>query len=158
MIDNGPVTDYNYEEKLEKNYKDIPNKAHSPTKKMEVVMNTDYMETSKNFWLSHEGGKYFPTYNEGIMVGTFNARQPTFSATAETFMEALKNVIRIQCEKEDKTPEELTKYIELIQQSFNLLADKLESTLDERMSGEMLMAYIQATFNSFITTNIKPKE
>lgn len=158
MIDNNNVTDYNYEEKLEKNYASVPNRAHTPTKKKEVVMDTDYMESSKNFWLSHEGGKYFPIYNEGIMVGTFNARQPTFGAITETFMEALKNVIRVQCEKEDKTPEELTKYIELIQQSFKLLADKLESTLDQRMSGEMMMAYLQATFNSFITTNIKPKE
>jgi hypothetical protein len=158
LVDKRSLTDQNYLETLDKNFKDVPNGAQTPTIKTKVDVNTDFIEASRNFWLSHEGGQYFPVYNEGIMAGTYNTRLPTFTTITETFIEALKNIIRIQCEKDDKTSQEFVTYIEMLEKSFELLADKLESELDARLEGELMMGYLHAVFNSFINTNIKIKE
>jgi len=157
-VDTDPVTDYNYEEKLEKNYETVTNRTFKATVPVKTVIDVDFQKCSNNFWLSHEGGKLFPVFNEGVMSGTYNARQPTFKAITDTFVEALKNILRIQCEQEDKSSEEFGKYIAMLDLTFDLLADKLDSTMDERLDGELMMAYLHATFNAFITTNIKIKE
>ena len=68
------------------------------------------------------------------------------------------NIIRIQCEKDDKTPQEFVVYIQLLEKAFELLSDKLESELDTRLEGELMRGYVHAVFNSFVNTNIKIKE
>jgi hypothetical protein len=155
MIKQNTLTDHNYIETLDRAFVDVPNKAHTPTAKVEIVRNTDFLESSRNFWLSYEGGKYFPIYNEGIMAGTYNTRLPSFNTIALTFTEALKNIIRIQCEKDDKTTQEFTLYIQLIESAFKLLSEKLDSDLKTKLEGELMMGYLHAVFNSFINTNIK---
>lgn len=155
MIDNRIVTDHNYLEVLETNYNTVPNKAQTATVKDKINVDTNFMETSRNFWLTHEGGKYYPIYNEGIMGGTYNTRLPSFNTIYETFIEALKNIIRIQCEKEDKTPQEFVLYVQMIENGFKLLSNKLEDELGTKLEGELMMGYLHAVFNSFINTNIK---
>jgi hypothetical protein len=157
-VDNTPLTDHNYEEVLERTFTDVPNKSFTDTPKKEVKVNTDFLDASQNFWLSHEGGKYFPIYNEGVMNGAYNARQPNFKSMTETITEALKNILRVACENEDKTPQEISSYIEMVEKSFALLSDKLDTTLDDRIDGEMIAGYLHATINSFINTNIKKKD
>ena len=149
------LTDHNYEEVLERSYTDIPNKAFKSNDNVEEVLDMDFITASSNFWLKYEGGKYYQIYNEGIMSGTFNNRQPTFRAVYETMMEAFKNIIRIECEKEDKTSEDFIQYISMLNLSFDLLASKIESNLDDNISGDLIMSYLHAVFNSFINTNIK---
>lgn len=157
-IDNTPLTDHNYEEVLERTFKTVPNKAITPTQKPEVELDSKFLEASQNFWLQHEGGKYYPIYNEGMMNGTYNARQPNFRSIAETLVEAFKNIIRVQCEKEDKTPQEFATYMEMLEKSFSLICDKLDQSLEERIDGEMIAGYLHATINSFINTNINKKD
>lgn len=157
-VDNIPLTDHNYEEVLERSFKTVPNKAFVDTPKKELIVDANFMEACQGFWLSHEGGKYYPIYNEGIMNGSYNARQPNFKAITETLLEAIKNIIRVQCEKEDKTPEDFATYMELIEKSFSLISDKLDATLEDRIDGNMIAGYLHATVNSFINTNIKNKD
>jgi hypothetical protein len=153
-----PLTDDNYEEILNERYIDVPNKAFKATPKTEDNLDTDFSTCSNDFWLSHEGGKYFTSYNEGYLNGTYNARRPTFTSIIETFMEALKNILRLQCDKEDKTTEEFNDHIRLIEHSFKLLIGQLHTSLEKEVDGELVIAYLHATFNSFINTNIKSKE
>ena len=157
MIDNTKGIEYDTDVMLERSYKDVPNRAITATKTDGGFKRTDFMSASKDFWLNHEGGKYYQRYNEGILNGTFNDRQPSFRTITETILEGLKNVIRIQCEAEDRTTEEFVDYIEMLENSFNLLSNKMDNTLDTKLEGEMIMAYFHAIFNSFITTNIKQK-
>ena len=149
------LSDYNYEEVLDRSFTDIPNKSQSATKPKEDIVDIDFAESSANFWRTYEGGKYFQIYNEGVMSGTFNHRQPNFNAILETTFEAIKNIIRIECEKEDKTVEDFTLYLTMLRQSLTLLSSKIDDTLDSKISGELTMAYVHAVFNSFINTNIK---
>ena len=157
-VDNPGITDHNYEEVLERAFKTVPNKSITDTPKKKVVVNTDFMGASQNFWLSHSGGKYYPVYNEGMMNGAYNARQPNFKSMTETLVEAFKNIIRVACEDEDKTPEELVTYMEMLENSFTLISDKLDSMLNARIDGEMIAGYLHSTINSFINTNIKIKD
>jgi hypothetical protein len=153
-----PITDENYEEVLRKRFTDVPNKAFKASTEDKPKLDTDFSTCSNDFWLSHEGGKYFTSYNEGYLNGTYNARRPTFTSIMETFIEALKNILRLQCDKEDKTTEEFNEYVHLIEHSFKLLISQLNTSLEKDVDGELVMAYLHATFNSFINTNIKTKE
>lgn len=158
MIDNPSDPVHSFTESLEKHFVDIPNKSVKATVKEKPQLNTSFMETAKNFWLTHEGGKYSTIYSEGLMAGTYNTRIPSFDAIAVTFLEAIKNIIRIQCEKEDKTSENFTTNMELIQTAFELLSERIEDTLDSKLDGESMMAYLHSVFNGFINTNIKTRE
>lgn len=149
------LSDFNYEEVLDRSFVDVTNNTISATVETEKVIDVDFISSSRNFWLTHEGGKFFQTYNEGIMSGTFNTRQATFRAVYETLIEAFKNIIRIECEAEDKTAEDYTLYVDMLDKSFNLLASKFEDSLDNNISGDLIMAYLHAVINSFINTNIK---
>ena len=149
------LSDYNYEEVLDRSFTHIQNKAQSATTPKEVIIDIDFERTSENFWRTYEGGKYFQIYKEGVLSGTFNNRQPNFNAILDTMFEAFKNIIRIECEEDDKPVEEFTLYLDMLKQSLTLLSTKVNDTLDSRISGELVMAYIHAVFNSFINTNIK---
>lgn len=149
------LSDHNYMEVLDRSYIDVTNKTMTATVKKDEVLNTDFMESSRNFWIKHDGGRHYQTYNEGIMSGTYNNRQPNFRAVYETMIEAFKNIIRMECEAEDKTSEDFTLYIQMLDNSFDLLASKLDDSLDNNISGDLIMAYLHAVFNSFINTNIK---
>lgn len=149
------LSDHNYEEVLDRSYIDVTNKAIKATVIVDEVVDVDFMQASENFWLKYEGGKYYNTYKEGVMSGTFNNRQPNFRAVTETLNEAFKNIIRIECEREDKTVGDFTPYINMVKLSFELLANKIDDTLDDGLSGYILMAYVNAVINSFVDTNIR---
>lgn len=157
-VDNIPLADHNYEEVLERSFTDVPNTSFKPTVKKEVIVDIDFAEKSRNFWTSHESGMYLPTYNEGVLNGTFNDRQVSFASTTDTILEALRNIIRIEAEKDGKTLEEFSEYIANLRQAFKLLSDKIDSTLDDGMDGQSLMAYLHSTINAFINTNITTKD
>lgn len=140
---------------LERRYKDIPTKSISATPPEKEKLNTDFSSASKNFWLENESGKYYQKYNEGFLSGTYNTRKANFKSISDTILEAIKNVIRSQCEEEDRTLEEFNIYLEMLEKSFELMSNKLDSSLSNKIDGEMMMAYLHAVFNSFIKTNIK---
>ena len=140
---------------MERHYKDVASSSVIPISPEKEKLNSDFSLASKNFWLENEGGKYYQKYNEGFLSGTYNTRNPNFKAINDTILQAIKNIIRFQCEEEDKTLEEFIIYIEMIEKAFELLTDKLDTSLDNHINGELMVAYLHAVINSFIKTNIK---
>ena len=149
------LTDHNFEEVLDRSYINVTNNALTSTERVEEDIDIGFMEASRNFWLKHEGGNQYQVYNEGIMSGTFNNRQATFRAIYETLIEAFKNIIRMECERDDKTAEDFAPYVTMLENSFDLLTSKMDDTLDHNVEGDLIMAYLHAVINSFVTTNIK---
>ncbi len=83
VVDNIPITDHNYQEVLDRSFVDVKNESFTATEKVKPVLDTDFMKTSQNFWLTHDSGRFITNYNEGVMAGTFNARQPNLKAVLE---------------------------------------------------------------------------
>lgn len=153
-----PTSEYQVDEIVERAFTNIQNKAFSVTSAPTQPLNTSFMESSRNFWLEYEGGKYFQKYSEGVLSGTYNIRSPDFKAISETLLEAFKNILRYQYEQEDKTLMEINPYLQLLEKVFELLDNKLDASLNNKEDGKMIMAYLHAVFNSFITTNMKKRD
>lgn len=150
--------EYEFDEILERRFTDSPNTPITATIPKEIILDKDFMSASNNFWLSHEGGMYYQRYNEGVLNGTYNERKANFTAITDTILEAFRNILRTQCEKEDKTLEEFSAYLDMLGKTFELLSNKINTTLDNPIDGELMLSYLHAVFNSFISTNIRQKD
>jgi len=142
-------------QKLKDNYKEVPASSINIPKEVDSMPNTDFFNTSHDFWRTHDGGSYFRWYDSGVLNGTFNDRRPTYKSIMDTFSETLKNTIRLECEKDDKTSEELIDFFKLLDHSIEMLNCSFEKHLTHRPDGVALMAHLHGVFNSFVEQNIK---
>lgn len=155
MIDNSQYIDYDLEDKLKKNYKDVPSTRINPTTSVKTVIDMEFDKQSEAFWKTHDGGTYASNYTEGVLSGSFNDRLPSFQSAIATIMETVKSTTRHQCEVEEKQTETLSLYLALLEQSFELLTTTMIDTLDDGIDGVAFMANLHGVINTFITTNIK---
>ena len=143
------IDEYEMDQILERSFDDVPNKSISATAPPAENVKSDFMDSSQKFWLHHEGGVNFQAYKEGELSGTYNTRMANFKNVSETLIEAVRNIIRIQCEAEDKTANDFSLYMDSLENAFKLLTQKLNSELGE-IDGEAMMAYLHAVINSFV--------
>jgi len=141
--------------KLNSNYTTVPASSINLPHEEDFVKDTNFSETSEAFWSQYEGGKFYRKYDTGVMNGTFNDRRPTYVAITSTFLESLKSSIRLECEKDDKTTEELVELFKLLDHSMNMMNIELEKHLSHRPDGISLMAHLHGVFNAFVEQNIK---
>jgi len=143
------------QKKLDKHFQNVKASAIELPKETVTRDDDNFFDKSGVFWRQHEGGLYYKEYDSGVMNGTFNDRRPTYKSIMDTFTEALKHSIRIECEKDDKTTEELTDLFDLVDQSVSMLNSNLERHLSHRPNGVSLMAHLHGVFNAFVQQNIK---